>query len=54
VALALSTFIINWALEQGYTPYSQAKADNEASIALQDKLDIHRAKEQLFWMGTFT
>jgi tRNA (guanine37-N1)-methyltransferase len=54
VALALSTYIINWALEQGYTPYSQAKADNEASIALQDRLDIHRAKEMLYWMGRFT
>jgi tRNA (guanine37-N1)-methyltransferase len=50
IGRALSTYIINWSLDQGHIPYSQAEEHNSASIALQEQLGICRAKGQLYWM----
>jgi ribosomal protein S18 acetylase RimI-like enzyme len=50
IGKALATYIINWSLERGQIPYSQAKSDNTASLALQDQLGTCCAKGQLYWM----
>jgi tRNA (guanine37-N1)-methyltransferase len=50
IGRALATFIINWALEQGYTPYSQFEEHNEASRTLQEGLGNYTSKELLYWM----
>jgi tRNA (guanine37-N1)-methyltransferase len=50
IGKALATCIINWSLERGDTPYSQAEEHNSASLALQDQLGICRAKGLLYWM----
>jgi tRNA (guanine37-N1)-methyltransferase len=50
IGMALETFIINWALEQGYTPYGQIEEQNMKSLALQERVGNYCAKEPLYWM----
>jgi tRNA (guanine37-N1)-methyltransferase len=50
IGKALATYVINWALEQGYTPYSQVAEGNVASLALQEQLGNYCSREKLYWM----
>lgn len=50
VALALETYACNRLLSQGLTPYGQITVGNEAALALQEKLGLCVAKENIFWL----
>jgi tRNA (guanine37-N1)-methyltransferase len=51
IGKALATYVINWALEQGYTPYSQVAEGNAASLTLQEQLGNYTSREMLYWMA---
>ena len=50
MALALETYACNRLLSQGLTPYGQITVGNEAALALQEKLGLCVAKENIFWL----
>jgi tRNA (guanine37-N1)-methyltransferase len=51
IGKALATYVINWALEQGYIPYSQVAEGNVASLTLQEQLGNYTSREKLYWMA---
>jgi tRNA (guanine37-N1)-methyltransferase len=51
IGKALATYVINWALEQGYTPYSQVAEGNVASLTLQEQIGNYTSREKLYWMA---
>jgi len=50
LAYALEGSMINRELEQGFIPYCQVFADNEASIKLQEKLGCEKGEAQICWL----
>lgn len=51
IGTALEKYLINRQLEKGYTPYSQVIADNEISLALQQKLGMKVGREKIYWIS---
>ncbi len=51
IAQALETHLINRTLERGETPYCQIFAENEASIALQEKLGLKVGAKKIYWIS---
>lgn len=51
IAASLEAYLVNRMLERGWTPYGHVVSGNEASVRLQEKLGLYRAKEPLFWLG---
>lgn len=50
IGKALVTYLINLSLEHGFTPYGQAKKENEASLRLQESLGLCFAKKKVYWL----
>lgn len=50
IASSLEAYLVNRMLEQGFTPYTQVKEDNEDSIRLQEKLGFYRASNLFWWL----
>ena len=51
IASSLEAYLVNRMLEQGFTPFTQVKEENEASICLQEKLGFYRASDSLWWLA---
>uniref|UniRef100_UPI004056B5B7 GNAT family N-acetyltransferase n=1 Tax=Agathobacter sp. TaxID=2021311 RepID=UPI004056B5B7 len=51
IGAALETYIVNYAMQLGWTPYGQVEADNTASLHLQKKLGMHLSKTPIVWMA---
>lgn len=49
LAMALEGWLIRWHLERGWTPFCHVYEDNPASHALQKKLGLTPAPEQVVW-----
>ena len=47
---ALTSFMVNRALELGEIPFSQVTLGNEASLALHEKIGFILSKEYLYWL----
>lgn len=47
---ALEAHMINLHLSAGYTPYGEVVVGNHASAALQEKLKLKQAREELYWV----
>ncbi len=52
IGKALTTYMINWSLEKGMTPFGQVAVGNAASEKLQESLGLCFSKQYLYWMGT--
>ena len=50
LAMALEGWLIRWHLERGWTPFCHVYEDNPASHALQKKLGLTPAPEQVVWL----
>ena len=50
VGESLERFLIARELEQGFVPYCQVFTDNQASLALQQKLGLTLAKDTVIWL----
>ena len=50
LATALETYAFNRALENGWIPYGQIIAGNEASMRLQESMGLHFSKSSVYWM----
>ena len=50
IATALETYAFNRALENGWIPYGQIIAGNEASMKLQESMGLHFSKSSVYWM----
>lgn len=50
IGKALETYIINYCLELGYTPYGQVAVENEVSRKLQESLGLCFSKTPVFFM----
>lgn len=50
IALALETYIMNYALERGMIPYGQIIWDNIVSAKLQEKIGLFRSESMIYWM----
>ena len=46
----LETYMINYALKLGWTPFGQVEIGNEPSFALQNKLGLYLSKNCLWWL----
>lgn len=53
LAEALETYLINHTLKKGYTPFCQIFEGNTASLKLQEKLGLYRAKEKVWWFEKY-
>ena len=49
LAYALESYLINWHIKQGLTPYCQVFEDNAASLALQRKLGLSFSAGRISW-----
>lgn len=47
---AMETYMMNWALDLGFTPYGQIYTDNDISMNLQKKLGLILEKGSIFWV----
>ena len=50
IASSLEAYLVNRMLEQGFTPFTQVKEDNEESVCLQEKLGFYRASNLFWWL----
>lgn len=50
IAASLESFLINLQIANGQTPYVQIQEDNNASLALQDKLGLYKAQQSVWWL----
>lgn len=48
LAALLESYLINLTLKKGYTPYCQIAPENTAVIALQEKLGLYPARQEVF------
>lgn len=47
---ALETYLINYCLERGYTPFGQVVVGNEISKLLQESLGLCFSKSRVYWL----
>lgn len=50
IGKALETYIINYSLELGHTPYGQVEEGNEISMKLQESLGNCFSRQKIYWM----
>jgi tRNA (guanine37-N1)-methyltransferase len=50
VGEVLESFLINFQLQKGWTPFCQIFSDNEASLHLQNKLGLEIEEKHLYWL----
>lgn len=50
IGKALETYLINYCLEHGFTPFTQVAEDNEISMKLQESLGLCKAKQKVYFM----
>lgn len=50
IGRALETYIINYSLELGHTPYGQIQEQNQVSLKLQESLGLCFSKKKVYWM----
>lgn len=48
LAALLESYLINLTIQKGYTPYCQIAPENTEAIALQEKLGLYPAKQEVF------
>ncbi len=48
IGTALEVYIINWALEQGFTPYVRVREEDVVTIEMQQKLNLYGTQESIF------
>ncbi len=51
IGSALETYVVNYTLQLGWTPYAYVVVDNEASLEMQKKLGLHLSKTPIVWMA---
>lgn len=49
IGMALETYLMNQALEQGMIPYGQIIVGNDVSTAMQQRLGLCISKERIYW-----
>lgn len=50
IGMALETYIMNYAIENGMIPYGQIIWDNKISFQLQDKMGLYFSESMVYWM----
>lgn len=50
IGKALETYLINYCLEHGFTPFTQVVEGNEISMKLQESLGLCKAKQKVYFM----
>lgn len=48
IGKALETYLVNWALEQGWIPYGQVQEGDACCIAMQERLGLYCSREPVF------
>ena len=51
IGSALETYVINYALQLGWTPYAYVVVDNMISLEMQKKLGLHLSKTPIVWIA---
>lgn len=50
IGKALETYLINYCLEHGFTPFTQVVEGNEISMKLQENLGLCKAKQKIYFV----
>lgn len=51
IGTALESYLVNWMLEKGWTPFGQIKSGNNESILLQKHLGFEISSQHLYWLS---
>ena len=46
----METYLINYCLEHGFTPFTQVVEGNEISMKLQENLGLCKAKQKIYFV----
>ena len=51
IGTALESYLVNWMLEKGWTPFGQIQSGNTESVLLQKHLGFEISSQHLYWLS---